>query len=247
MTVYLASRRGNWLFALICFVFGTNFRWCGPLRRLLRWLARDTWMSSSICVTMRCRGAINCTVCRRLGRNQDSESGHVLLARLDPVKPRALQVEIDCAFDDPSAWLFIRLAKCSNEQAITFFSEHEETTYNHVGQMRNFVGLPRIDVCAPACCRSKASGYGSTFFAPVGVKLGEKTNTHTPFFCSEFAATLLAECKYELGVAPCLTTPQMLVTLLADHYPIEIDQQFTLAHGATIHTNYEQMFAPLPI
>lgn len=203
MTVFLVTRRGNWLYLLLRSVLPLSQFYVWPW--LTRLLVGDSWMlNTGIMFNKKCIGA-GCAVCREKGGGRAPRDGvHVFFAAAHQ-RDNAIKIIPELEFDekdDPKNYLFIKL-DIGDDAVVSFFSKPEfrTKTFSHEGYRRNF--LP---------------WFVSMQCTPKGVQADNDTTDVDSMFCSELATVFVQTHGYPLGLTPCTTSPTKLVDTLLKTY-----------------------------
>ena len=190
MTVFVVVRRGNWM------------------RNIVPWLAARcgsrvhgaSWMSCALVFTMRCtQQPASCPLCKRSPIPLQRRVYHTLFLHVDAV--HGVRALVDEPFIKTDVWMFIKLARVGDSQALTFFHHVSGMNYNFRGITLNF--LPLL-------------GFA------VGVQRDNDMTDTTSVFCSEALTAFVQANGYDMGLTPCLTTPQMLVNALLTQFASEL-------------------------
>lgn len=249
MPVFLAMRRGNWLFSGVCQLFGTNMRAHPWLRAVVKWFVSDSWSSSSLVLTTTCTNG--CTFCKRT-RSHFRSAGHVVHFHLDKSGDHAgdaLVVDIDADFGDRDAWLFLQLdaATCTKESLLTFMDQHKRVRINHAGIWRNFIGIPSWRDWLPEGCVRPALTHGWAFRSPIGAATSASMDEEAEYFCSELVGTYMQQHGYKLDQVPARLTPQLLLASVANNSEMFDVNQYVIGEHANESTIYHNFFTPFRI
>lgn len=189
MTVFVVVRRGNWLRNILPWVAGK----CGSVRN-------SSWMSCALFFTARCtQQPSSCPLCKRSTLPLQRRVYHTLFLHVDAV--HGVRALVDEPFAKTSVWMFIKLARVGDSQALNFFHHVSGMNYNFRGITLNF--LPLLGLA-------------------VGVQRDNDMTDTTSVFCSEAITAFVQANGYDMGLTPCLTTPQMLVNALLTQFASEL-------------------------
>jgi hypothetical protein len=218
MTVFVAFRRGNWLYRMLRGFWQpssamTTSRWA----RLTRWISHatqpDSWMECALYYKAACGASTNpagCAFCRRKllntpGPTALAQHPHLIAVSVDP--HRGVCLEIDKRLEKGSeAWMFLHLSSLSDQQAADFTRAVQARQdiapkYNMRGILYNL--LP----------------FGHNYGVQLDCDWRNQATAHG-FFCSELITTFLQTHGFErMGLVPCQTTPQQLLSRLLAAYP----------------------------
>jgi hypothetical protein len=216
MTVYIAFRRGNWLyrFASALWWFGGR----GALQRLCRWLQADSWMECSLYFSVQCVKDPYCLLCSKSRgfRPGDGSNYHYLSVSADA--QNGVRALVDAPFAKPEAWVLLRMPLVTDGEARSFFDciGPKRCGYNEAGAVVNFFPLP----CAPS----------------VGVGADNRWQDSQAFFCSELLTAFLqslsspsgSKLREALALTPRMTTPQLLMARLLECFPDLREQHYII-------------------
>lgn len=223
MVVYIAFRRGTWVHRLLAPFAPT------AVRHALSSLASLTWVQCMLVFTVRCVPE-KCTYCKRSASPsvdyiQQTRKCHLLTVAVDEY---GLHAGVDIAFDKNEAWMFLKLPKVMDSDALSFWRARDAgpKAYNVEGGLFNFM---------PWWIRLG----GET----VGIKADNDIANAKSFFCSELLTAFVQLNKYPLGLTPCETTPQQLLDALVSHDKGQLRRtQFRLTDSATHAKPLEELF-----
>lgn len=196
MVVYIAFRRGNWLYRLAAGLVPS------VLARPARHLVADSWMRCALWFSTKCATGGPCRYCRHSCSKQTARKRgyHLVQLELDASADSSpLVTTVDAPVDKPEAYLLLKV-NVPDTVAAAFWTERKRaaSVYNATGLMFNF--MPWWVRLGP----------------PVGIRSAAEIHTASSFFCSELlTAFLLNQPAYaHLGLVPCCTTPQQLFDAL---------------------------------